>query len=98
MPEPALWTLSLQAFAAVLVVLSSLAGALQALTALFRPAPAPAPAAGAGRPAAPGPEPAATGPDPFVVAAVHAAARTAHPGARVVHLEEIPSGGVDDPR
>lgn len=91
MPEPALWTLSLQAFAAVLAVLTLLAGALRALTTLFRPAPAPPPAAGGSRPAS-------NATDPFVVAAVHAAARTAHPGARVVHLEEIPSGGVDDPR
>ena len=91
MPEPVLWTLSLQAFAAVVVVLTLLAGALMALTALFRPAPTPPPGAAGSRPDE-------RGPDPFVVAAVHAAARTAHPGARVVHLEEIPHGGVDDPR
>lgn len=45
MTEPGLWSLSISAFAAVLVLLGALAGALRLLTAIFRPPPAPADAA-----------------------------------------------------
>lgn len=76
MPEPALWTLSLQAFGAVVTLLALLAGAVHALTRLFPPPPAPSRTE------------ASAGPDPFVVAAIHAAAQRAHPGARVTHIEE----------
>jgi hypothetical protein len=43
--QPALWLLSLQAFAAVAVLLTALALAVQTLTWLFRAPPLPAPSA-----------------------------------------------------
>ena len=85
MNQPELWSLSLQAFGAVLVVLGLLAGAVRALTALFRP-----PLVDPSVPAAP-PE-GGDGPDPFVLAAIHAAARQVAPDAVVVHVDEVPEG------
>jgi hypothetical protein len=96
--QPALWLLSLQAFAAVAVLLTLLALAVQLLTVLFRPPPAPPPAAAATTPTPvpPAMEPqglAGTVPpgaaDAAWLAAVHAAAQRARPGARVVRIEEL---------
>lgn len=85
MSQPELWSLSLQAFAAVLVVLGLLAAAVRALTAVFPP-PGVAPAV----PAAPHADGDAS--DPFVLAAIHAAARQVAPDAVVVQVAEVPEG------
>ena len=87
MTQPALWLLSLQAFAAVVVLLAALALAVQALTWLFRAPPAPAPSA-TPAPATPRVERSAS--DPTLVVAVQAAAQRVRPGARVVRIEEVP--------
>ncbi len=88
MNEPALWTLSLQAFSAVIVVLALLAGAVRLLTLVFKAPPAvpggvqvPTRSTDAGAPDA-------GAPDAFVLAAIHAAVRRAHPGARVTRVDE----------
>lgn len=85
MSQPELWSLSLQAFGAVLVVLGLLAAAVRALTATFRPPPAPPPV-----PATPRASGEAS--DPFVLAAIHAAARQVAPDAVVVQVAEVPEG------
>ena len=91
MNQPELWTLSLQAFAAVIVVLGLLAAAVRLLTAVFRAAePAAVPAAADAVPA-PAAGPGAT-PDPFVLAAVQAAARQVAPDAVIVRVDEISEG------
>lgn len=83
MTEPALWTLALQAFSAVIVVLAALAGAVRLLTFAFRaPPPVPVEAKNPARPVDAG------GPDAFVLAAIHAAVQRAHPGARVTRVDE----------
>jgi hypothetical protein len=83
--QPELWSLSLQAFGAVLVVLGLLAAAVRALTALFPPPPV--------EPSAPAAPPAGGGAsDPFVLAAIHAAARQVAPDAVVVRVDEVPEG------
>lgn len=90
MTEPALWTLSLQAFSAVIVVLASLAAAVRLLTLVFQappPAPVAAPVAAAGPERAEG----AGGSEAFVLAAIHAAVQRAHPGARVTRVDEVRS-------
>jgi len=98
MTEPALWTLSIQAFSAVIVVLALLAGAVRLLTLVFQappPAPVATPAAppGASPGASSGTAPAddAGGSDAFVLAAIHAAVQRAHPGARVTRVDEVRS-------
>jgi hypothetical protein len=85
MNEPELWSLSLQAFAAVLVVLGLLAAAVRALTFLFRPPP-PDPSVAAA------PRAGGDATDPFVLAAIHAAARQVDPDAVVVRIDEVPEG------
>lgn len=86
MTEPALWTLSLQAFSAVIVVLALLAGAVRLLTLVFQAPPAvPVEAKVAARAADTG------GSDAFVLAAIHAAVQRAHPGARVTRVDEVRS-------
>lgn len=97
MTEPALWLLSLQAFAAVAVLLTLLTVAVQALTWLFRVQPDTAPAASPSTPT-PGSGARANGrsgvaSDAALVAAVHAAIQRVRPGARVVRIEEVPSRG-----
>jgi len=94
MTEPALWTLSIQAFSAVIVVLALLAGAVRLLTLVFQappPAPVAAPVAPPG--ASPGTARAegAGGSDAFVLAAIHATVQRAHPGARVTRVDEVRS-------
>ena len=91
MTQPALWLLSLQAFAAVAVLLTALAIAVQALTWLFRAPPVPAPSATPFpvTPAAPAVGVERTASDPAVVAAVQVAAQRVRPGARVVRIEEV---------
>lgn len=92
MTEPALWTLSIQAFSAVIVVLALLAGAVRLLTLVFQappPAPAAAPAAPPGAPSGPAPGDDRGASDPFVLAAIHAAVQRAHPGARVTRVDEV---------
>lgn len=94
MTEPALWTLSIQAFSAVIVVLALLAGAVRLLTLVFQappPAPAAAPAAPPGAPSGPAPGDDGGASDPFVLAAIHAAVQRAHPGARVTRVDEVRS-------
>lgn len=99
MTEPALWTLSLQAFSAVIVVLTLLATAVRLLTLVFQaPPPAPVAAPVAAPPAGPAPGRAdgaggtdAGGTDAFVLAAIHAAVQRAHPGARVTRVDEVRS-------
>jgi len=81
--EPELWMLSINAFAAVLLLLSLLAGAIALLTALFR-----APAVAAPLPA-PGAPDLATADDAATVAAIHAAVQRWLPGGRVVRIEEV---------
>jgi hypothetical protein len=90
--EPALWMLSINAFGAVLVLLSLLAVAVWTLTVVFAPPP-PAPVAVAG-PGAAVPGPGATGPasprseDAAVIAAIHATVRQVLPGGVVSRIEE----------
>lgn len=94
MTEPALWTLSLQAFSAVIVVLTLLAGAVRLLTIVFHaptPAPAAAPVAAPVAAPAPGRAEDAGGSDAFVLAAIHTAVQRAHPGARVTRVDEVRS-------
>lgn len=81
MNEPALWILSINAFAAVLLLLSLLGGAVWLLTFVFR-APAPAPVAAAA------PSGAAGSPDAATVVAIHAAVHQLWPDARVVRIED----------
>lgn len=103
MNEPALWNLALQAFAAVIVVLTALAGAVALLSLAFGPGRASAAALITGRgraatsPTDDSSQPSskiaietASGfsPDPFVTAAIHAAVRELAPGARVTRIEE----------
>lgn len=87
MNVPELWLVSINAFAAVLVVLAVLALAVWALTWVFRVAPAErtasAPAAAATRDVrARGPEPT----DAAVLAALQAAVGQALPGGRVTRV------------
>jgi Na+-transporting methylmalonyl-CoA/oxaloacetate decarboxylase gamma subunit len=84
--EPALWMLSINAFGAVLVLLSLLAVAVWTLTVVFvPPAPAPVAVANAG-PASPGPS--APPEDAAVIAAIHATVRQVLPGGVVSRIEE----------
>lgn len=93
MQDLALWNLALQAFAAVLVVLAALAGAVMVLTRAFGSTPP----TGGERPQAPGASTVAAsqhapGPpaDPFVMAAIHAAVCHLAPGAEVTRVDEVP--------
>jgi Na+-transporting methylmalonyl-CoA/oxaloacetate decarboxylase gamma subunit len=86
--EPALWMMSINAFGAVLVLLSLLAGAVWLLTVVFAP-PAPAsvatPAAGPTAASAHG----AGFEDAAVIAAIHATVRQVVPGGVVSRIEEV---------
>lgn len=87
MNEPALWMLSINAFGAVLVLLSLLAVAVWTLTVVFAP-PAPVPVAVATTgPASPGPN--APPEDAAVIAAIHATVRQVVPGGVVSRIEEV---------
>lgn len=93
MNGPELSTLSLQAFVAVLGVLSLLALAVQLLTTVFR---APAPTGPADpRPAEPPSDASApvdrsaTAHDPFVQAALHGAVRQVAPNAVVARVDPV---------
>jgi len=90
MTEPALWTLSLQAFSSVIVVLALLAVAVRLLTLVFH-APPPAPVAAPVAPPGPARGEGAGGSDAFVLAAIHAAVQRAHPGAHVTRVDEVRS-------
>ena len=84
MDTPELWTLSISAFAAVMLLLGLLAVAIRLLTLVFPSPPAVPVAAAAGAPAgAP-----AGAIDAPVLAAIHAAVQRVLPGARVSHVEE----------
>lgn len=98
MNEPALWNLALQAFAAVIAVLTALAGAVALLSRAFRAAAAPpagvldarvGPSASFPRPPFEHGTSSDPSPDPFVTAAIHVAVRELAPGARVTRIEEI---------
>lgn len=78
MNEPDLWMLSLNAFAAVVVLLSALAVVLAALVRVF-PADAGAPAAEVAS-------------DPAYEAAIRTAVEQAAPGARVTAVQEVRPG------
>jgi Na+-transporting methylmalonyl-CoA/oxaloacetate decarboxylase gamma subunit len=86
--EPALWMMSINAFGAVLVLLSLLAGAVWLLTVVFAP---PAPVAVATP--VPVPEAAASHAagfeDAAVIAAIHATVRQVVPGGIVSRIEEV---------
>jgi hypothetical protein len=85
MPETALWLTTLSAFAAVMLLLVLLSGAIALLTVVF---PAAAASASAAAPAA-APAGAPTGDDtPAFTAAIHAAVARALPGARVLDVHE----------
>jgi hypothetical protein len=81
---PALWLVALNAFAAVVVLLTALAGAIRLLSVAFperiAPTPAVAPVAAAGTLDAP------------TLAALQAAVQRALPGGRVVRVEEVMGG------
>jgi len=83
--EPVLWMLSINAFAAVLLLLSLLGGAIWLLTFVFR---APEPAAVAAAVAAAAPSGAAASSDAATVVAIHAAVHQLWPDARVVRIED----------
>ena len=85
--EPDLWMLSLNAFAAVVVLLSALAVVLSALVRLF-PARETAPADGTSSAAAVG----GTTTDAATVAAIHTAVERVAPGARVMEVREVGTG------
>jgi hypothetical protein len=98
MNEPALWNLALQAFAAVIAVLTVLAGAVALLSRVFRVAAAPPAVVRVGREGSSAPPqrtpsehgtPSEPSPDPFVTAAIHVAVRELVPGVRVTRIEEI---------
>jgi hypothetical protein len=81
--EPALWMMSINAFAAVLGLLSLLAGAVWLLTIVFAPPPAaPSQGPGVAAPAAAGLE------DAAVIAAIHATVMQLMPGGAVSRIEE----------
>ena len=84
MNEPALWMMSINAFVAVLGLLSLLAGAVWLLTIVFAPPPAAA--------ADPGPGAAASDAmgrgDAAVIAAIHATVLQLMPGGVVARIEE----------
>jgi Na+-transporting methylmalonyl-CoA/oxaloacetate decarboxylase gamma subunit len=85
--EPALWMLSINAFGAVLVLLSLLAVAVWTLTVVFvPPAPVPVAVASAG-PSSPTPSPQPE--DAAVIAAIHATVRQVLPGGVVSRIEEV---------
>jgi Na+-transporting methylmalonyl-CoA/oxaloacetate decarboxylase gamma subunit len=84
--EPALWMLSINAFGAVLVLLSLLAVAVWTLTVVFAPSPAPVAVA---NPVPAPPDPSASAEDAAVIAAIHATVRQALPGGVVSRIEEV---------
>jgi hypothetical protein len=83
--HPALWLVALNAFAAVVVLLALLAGAIRMLSVVF-PERAAAPATNpvvAGRPNAL---------DAATLAAIQVAVQRALPGGRVVHVDDATGG------
>lgn len=87
MDQPALWLVAVNAFAAVIVLLAALAGAIRLLSVAFpvRTAPASATAATAA------PDATATLDAP-TLAAVQVAVQRALPGGRVVRVERTTGG------
>lgn len=93
MDQPALWMLSISAFAAVMLLLGLLAVAIRLLTVAF-PAPPPAAAAPVVAPHAPAPAGDADAP---TLAAIHAAVQRLLPGGRITHVSALPGpAGRDD--
>jgi len=84
--QPALWTLSISAFTAVMLLLGLLAVAIRLLTWVFAAPPpvAAAPVAAGAPPAAPGAADAPT------LAAIHAAVQRLLPGGRITHVSALP--------
>ena len=86
MDPPALWLVALNAFAAVIVLLTLLAGAIRLLSIAFPertvPPPAPAPAVGAAERTLDAP----------TLAAIEGAVQRAVPGGRVVRIERTTGG------
>ena len=86
MDQPALWLVAINAFAAVVVLLAALAGAIRLLSVVFPErivvAAAPTPAVGA----------AATTLDAPTLAAIQVAVQHALPGGRVVRVERTTGG------
>jgi hypothetical protein len=86
--EPALWMMSINAFGAVLGLLSLLAGAVWLLTVVFSP-PAPLPAAAAIAGPSDAPPDASRLQDAPIVAAIQATVRQLLPGGVVSRIEEV---------
>jgi Na+-transporting methylmalonyl-CoA/oxaloacetate decarboxylase gamma subunit len=85
--EPALWLLSINAFGAVLALLTLLAGAVWLLTVVFSP-PTPA-TVGVSLPESREAAPDAVGrEDAALIAAIHATVRQVLPGGVVTRIEE----------
>ncbi len=87
MNDTALWMMSINAFLAVIVLLSLLGGVLKAITVLFPFVEPPKPAA-SGKPSPPTAASAERAVDPFVLAAIQTAVQRAHPGAEVREVRD----------
>ena len=86
MDQPALWLVALNAFAAVVVLLAVLAGAIRLLSVVFPERAAPVPATATAAPSG------ATALDAPTLAAIQVAVQRALPGGRVVHVERTMGG------
>ena len=82
MDEPNLFVMCLNAFVAVLVLLSLLALVMRLLGVVFPPSGRPAGEAGPGE--------ATTAADPALAAAITTATQSILPGGRITRIEEIP--------
>ncbi|MFN2321691.1 MAG: hypothetical protein ABR510_01855 [Trueperaceae bacterium] len=87
MDQPALWLVALNAFAAVVVLLAVLAGAIRLLSVVFPERAVPARASGATRA-----NDATATLDAATLAAIQVAVQRALPGGRVVRVERTPGG------
>ena len=83
MDQPALWLVAMNAFAAVVVLLAVLAGAIRLLSVVFPERAAPAPATAAAD---------AIALDAPTLAAIQVAVQRALPGGRVVRVERTTGG------
>ncbi len=84
MDQPALWLVALNAFAAVVVLLAVLAGAIRLLSVVFPERASPAPTTAAAD--------AAAMLDAPTLAAIQVAVQHALPGGRVVRIERTTGG------
>ncbi len=91
MNETPLWMLSINAFLAVIVLLSLLGGVLKAITTIFPAAAAPVPPARTEDDRAPATR-SGGATDPFVLTAIQIAVQRAHPGAQVRDVRERTEG------